>query len=602
MKKIVLSFVLIITFLFIPVIVFATENNVVKVGNDEYETLDEAINSIDAEGTVTLLSNVTLSNKIVIQDGKKITLDLNGYNISAPEQTINVDGAMLNVIGEGTIKELSPNYAPICIFGSDNPEDKDYTVVTIGNGVTLEGWSGIMLGQSQNYDLYGVKLDFDGKINSVLDTNGKTGYGIFVSGNFKGIKNSPIITIGTNANIKSEGVGLFSGGYSNWTINGGTINTVESGFGIKSGIITINNVNIICTGPDKTPTPSNNSGINPSGAAIHIESHTDYAGQIELTIKNGEFTSQNGVAFYEHIGIGSSTQVKKITIENGIFNSADGKESISVSDEFSSQFLGFVKGGEFKTDVTKFVEDGFICNSIGDRFSISLPAIESIIPIVNPNSGYDEIAIGIEEIEKTDNILENSLKANNELSGFARKNNIVIELKIEDAEISVKEFTKKVENVLSKESKNVKVADFWDITIAVTANSKEIGTLSELTEEVKFSLILSEELKNVPEGYKRTFYILREHNGKILPISTSLSEDGSLINFSSKQFSTFALAYNDEKIENSDTNIIDNVPEEVESNPNIPNTGDNFVLSIIIASLSIVIIFVVVISKNKHKK
>ena len=75
-----------------------------------------------------------------------------------------------------------------------------------------------------------------------------------------------------------------------------------------------------------------------------------------------------------------------------------------------------------------------------------------------------------------------------------------------------------------------------------------------------------------------------------------------MINFSSKQFSTFALAYNDEKIENADTNIINNTPEEIESNPNIPDTGDNLILSIIVASLSIAIIFIVVISKNKHKK
>ena len=212
------------------------------------------------------------------------------------------------------------------------------------------------------------------------------------------------------------------------------------------------------------------------------------------------------------------------------------------------------------------------------------------------------MVLGIEDIEKTDNILEESLKSNNELSKSAKKNNIVIELKIETAEISAKEFIKKVKNVLSEEAKNIKVADFWDITIVVIANSKEIGTLSELTEEVKFSLVLPEELKNVSEGYERTFYILREHNGKISPISTSISEDGDLINFSSKQFSTFALAYNDEKIENADTNIINNTPEEIESNPNIPDTGDNLILSIIVASLSIAIIFIVVISKNKHKK
>lgn len=60
-----------------------TENSVAKVGDLYYDTLAAAFSAIPTEGTVELLADVTLSDKITIQQGKNIVLDLGSYTINA---------------------------------------------------------------------------------------------------------------------------------------------------------------------------------------------------------------------------------------------------------------------------------------------------------------------------------------------------------------------------------------------------------------------------------------------------------------------------------------------------------------------------------------
>ena len=65
--------------------------------------------------------------------------------------------------------------------GSTDPNDKNYSVLKVGKDVTLEGWSGIFITHN-NSKSYGIDVSFAGKINSVNDTSGGTGVGIYVNG------------------------------------------------------------------------------------------------------------------------------------------------------------------------------------------------------------------------------------------------------------------------------------------------------------------------------------------------------------------------------------------------------------------------------------
>lgn len=124
------------------------ENAVAQIGDQYYKTLEDAVLKVANGDTITLLKDVALDNGLKIgsvdSEQKVLTLDLNGHSISATNLVIRVQNANLTVTGPGKIYETSPYYGAILIKGSDNAENKDYTVVTVGAGVELEGWSPIL--------------------------------------------------------------------------------------------------------------------------------------------------------------------------------------------------------------------------------------------------------------------------------------------------------------------------------------------------------------------------------------------------------------------------------------------------------------------------
>ena len=87
------------------------------------------------------------------------------------------------MVGPGSIVETNPYYAPIVIKGSNDPADTGYTTVKVGEGVYLEGWAGVFLtpyASSGAPYAYGVTVDLDCVINTVQDTSGADGHGVFI--------------------------------------------------------------------------------------------------------------------------------------------------------------------------------------------------------------------------------------------------------------------------------------------------------------------------------------------------------------------------------------------------------------------------------------
>ena len=64
-------------------IVSVSDGNVAKVGNTEYATIDEAIANWTNGSTLTLLSDVTLSDVVKIKSTEHHTLDLGTYTMTA---------------------------------------------------------------------------------------------------------------------------------------------------------------------------------------------------------------------------------------------------------------------------------------------------------------------------------------------------------------------------------------------------------------------------------------------------------------------------------------------------------------------------------------
>ena len=153
-----------------------TENSVAKVGDLYYDTLAAAFSAITTEGTVELLADVTLSDKITIQQGKNIVLDLGSYTINAGTNFSFSSNTLFRVWGTLTIQ---------------------------GSGkinAALEGTSGLW---------YAVSVEQTGTYRGTLNVKSGT-----IIGNYCGIrvnKGSATITGGQISNTKVGGENPYSG-------------------------------------------------------------------------------------------------------------------------------------------------------------------------------------------------------------------------------------------------------------------------------------------------------------------------------------------------------------------------------------------------------
>lgn len=621
MKRINFILVILAIFTFVPKIVFAQDSYVAEVNGKKYTTISSAMSA--AEGTsneVKLLSNVTLTETKVVN--KALTINLNGYNIYKDSLLFEVKGAKFTLTGTGSLEETSPDYTPIAVYGSEK-STANYTIVNIGENVTLKGWSGIMIRQLSAYSLekyttnvaYGIVVNFDGKIESVTDRQNKVGHGIYVNGNIQHEDNAPIINIGNKATINSLGIGISSAGYSVWNIDGVKINAASAGVAIKSGEINIKNSEIIATDKDNTPVEGNNNGFNETGAAIQIESNlvsasnkSGYYGNIKLNLENNKIISEQGIAYYEYTTDKTpNTEVKSVVIKNTEFISAEGKDTFVVSDSYKEKYtknitVKSVSNGEISVDRTialvgekitilATINDGYELKEINvvdannntialvdNSFNMPQTNVEisaeiikieatASVPTIDTSKKVENIEIGIKDTKEIQNILLETLKQDEDLVSKAESTAIEVELNINS--INIDEIDKDILNKVKETAGNKILSDFFDISILVveTVSRKEITEITELTKEIELTILLPESLKNTNDKMQREYYVIREHEGQTKILDAKISEDGNYLTFKTANFSTYALAYED----NVKTN---------------PKTGDKLLTNILISGIS----------------
>lgn len=217
-----------------------TESSVAYVDGTYYDTLSEAIKAIDGEGTVELVADVKLDNRIIVENGQNITLDLGTYTVSASEkysfgrQVLITNRGTLTVKGEGTIEatgELYPNHAI----------ESEGGVLNIESGNIVANWNGIRAlrgcvvnisgGSISNIDTAANNEDsallLSKDVSTTISGNARlTGYNTAVR------SNGGDITISENAYLTGKfGVMLFNSpgentadaSHSHLTMTGGTV-------------------------------------------------------------------------------------------------------------------------------------------------------------------------------------------------------------------------------------------------------------------------------------------------------------------------------------------------------------------------------------------
>ena len=197
---------------------------------------------------------------------------------------------------------------------------------------------------------------------------------------------------------------------------------------------------------------------------------------------------------------------------------------------------------------------------------ISEYTAENVVVNYTPVSNNDEIDTSVEvdvptpgiiDKEEVDTVLEEST-TNNEtiLDEVAQGNEVTVE--VVSTPITSPADTTIFEDKLAN---NETILGYFDVSILIISNGvNEVGKISELTSPISMAIVLPSSFTPVAEGYVRTYYVLREHNGQVEKLPASLSVDGKTVVFESDKFSEYALVYTDTLIET-----------EIE----VPNTIDN---------------------------
>lgn len=360
-------------------------NAVAQIGNTYYNTLADAVAdaSITSTDTIKLLKDTT--ERLTLNNGKDITLDLDGHTLSYANQTVSVRHGKLTVNGPGTIKENSPYLGAILIKGSTNQEDTNYSVVNVNGDVTLSGWAPVFVDQNSE-KAYGVTVNLNGAtLKAQKDTGGDDGVGLYVNGSIKDTVNAPVIKL-KNTTIDAQGEGMYLAGYADTTIKGGSIVGTQTGIEIRAGKLAVNDVIVTGNGTPTTVTPNGN-GSTTDGVGIAVMQHTTKL-PINVTISDSKVSGYNGV-LQNNPQANSAEDIAKVTIniESGYFSAINGGVNAVASENNRLS----ITGGYFTSDPTPYcgTKDGKQLTGIpsgNSSYPFTISEINAAVKVAEGNS------------------------------------------------------------------------------------------------------------------------------------------------------------------------------------------------------------------------
>ena len=327
---------------------FAAEIDGVK-----YLTLTEAVAAGNGK-TIKLLTDATDVGNLNALDGTRLTIDLNGHNITfAASRYFQVMGGSLHLTGKGRVEESVPNWGAIMVWGAKE-DVADYSTVVVDEDVTLEGWAPLFINNNAGC-AYGVKVTMAGTANSVKDIAGAGGHGVYINGSIQKIEgNVPQITLTETSKVTSLGNGIYAAGYAHWMLAGDV--SGADALSIKSGTFTITGGDYRGTGSFADPAEAHGNGSENTGAAVTITTNDRYAqAPIVMDISGTPtFTSVNGYAFYEGIAVNGETPAATasravIAIQGGDFTgNADLGADIAIT---TAENPRVISGGTFSKPI-----------------------------------------------------------------------------------------------------------------------------------------------------------------------------------------------------------------------------------------------------------
>lgn len=592
-------------------VLFMTNNVNAEETIQNLTQLEECLGS--GEVVCTIGANIEADDTILV-GGSDVTLDLNGYTISLDVDTYEnaiilvQHGTKLTIKDSSSAKigklsyitELTTNKVRTAIKLTKSKGDNSKVAELVVEGGTIEG---------DSYAISGNGLA--GRSNTKTTINGGKFYSK-ATAIFQPQAGELIINGGT---IEGKtGIEIRAGKLE---VNGGTIigtakpleseknsngtTTVGAGLAIVQHTTTLAIDTVI------------NGGVFKGYTALHQESKEDNSNSeiVSLTVNGGTFTvinegekalySEDKKAFItggtfttnvkdyvaadyvskkvgDNYNVGKENNINITENENGVVTTdkitAVVGETVTITVTPNEGYkLGVVKVVDKNNKAVEVTENTFVMpNSavtITTTYTETTTKVE--IPVLDTEEEPEEVIVGVTEDVETESVLLESLDANTDLSEKIKNKNVNVSVEI--SSIDTDEISNETKTEIEKVAEKLTVAEYFDISVVVRdeEDSSEIDKISELTKEIELMILLPEKLKNSDKEINRKYYVIREHDGKATKMEAKLSEDGKYLTFKSKQFSTYALAYEDVAIEKVDS----------------PQTGDNVLNYVMISLISL---------------
>ena len=519
---------------------------------DAKETIKNEIEKITT-GEIVLDEDYT--ENVTIPEGKNITIDLNGNTLTGE----------INVLGTLTVKSSKEGGQIVKTDGEQNNaaiyvgDFNEETKTKIEGKFTLESGSvisekgfGIACFSGSTATING------GEVKAVY--SGLSGNNTLGSMNF--IINGGVITAQYGPAIYMPGPVSLK--MTNGTLNGG-ISLRMGKVNISGGIINAATADFDSFGDYYYK--SVNAWLEDAlyvWGGTYTSKDEGTTNILDLNITGGTFNVSNklgsAVAIYD---IGKVSQEIKVNISGNaklLTNSLNRNayDVLTLSDagvtnikagynnpEFVGKIKTAITGGTFSTSVLPYLTNEYVETEINNQFVVEKQKVNVDAPVVD-GINVKEVTMGVKKTSELEEVLKSSLtKSQIDFEGFNPTVKIIIVK--QDKEQVQAETLKNIKKFIEEKNNNIKTSDYFDITLNVLEpRTQEImGILNELTGKVQFEIAIPDDLKQVSKEYSRTFYIIREHEGEVEILPTTL-KDGKLL-FETDKFSTYVLAYEDIK-------------------------------------------------------
>ncbi|MBQ3145351.1 MAG: hypothetical protein IJB90_02060 [Clostridia bacterium] len=503
MKKRLLSISLVVlmALMILPSISFA---------NTTYTEWTSTTTLPTTSGAYKLTSDVTITNQVTIGAWSSgytttttVTLDLNGH-------TVKLDGSNAQIYIQNTGMLIIKDSVGTGLITNEGATSNAQYPIQVKGKLQIDG------GTLENA-LPNLKTVYVQDTASVCTLNGGT-----------------IINSYTKGGQAVSNKGTF-------IMNGGKVENKAAGSdGLASAI---NGHKVIITGGT---IEAAGTGIEATGESVEITGGTIKAGWFGLHTRYATIKPEEGKTVKITAGraaiiaYSAPAAGKGNKIYGGTFDAPTLMESKYVCDATNTE----IYGGLFTMDPAENVAPGYIVNypvfvDDADMYEVKLNKPYVTQDAIDTPDGDFEMLVVSEVQGELEKIFEKEIEKNEALKE-ALLDGKSVNIQVQMEELEEKDIKEEELKAIKEALKDGKIIDLYDITLAIIADRQEVSTISEISNKLKFKVLIPEDL--LKDG--RTFFMYRYHNGKVEKLTGELDEENYFI-FESDKFSTYALAYED---------------------------------------------------------